>query len=65
MEQEKKVEHKIRKISESLGGNNDNLLDFNKATVSSLYEDDECAGDFAPQTSEKKGTLKSLDRSGS
>jgi hypothetical protein len=47
-EQQQRVSQKIRKISETLGGKNDHVLGFQKATIAELYNDSEDAHDFVP-----------------
>lgn len=59
------MSQKLREISESLGGNNANILNIHNS-VSSLYEVDEPSGEFEKKIEkpqEKKGTLHSMDRS--
>lgn len=67
--QQQKVSQKIRQISESLGGKNDNVMDFMNANISGLYEDED-SGEFSTERVQskegsKKGTLKNMDRSNS
>lgn len=66
-EQQQKLNAKMRKISETLNGKNEQILAFQNPSVSELYNDDQDAHDFDPsgqrQNKPKKQNLGGLNRS--